>query len=496
MFSNKFCLSALFTAIFLMAALPGNAKKLTALFNHAEFLSIEKGPYIETYLNIVGNTARFKALPNGKFQGSIEVSISFAKGDSIKAFNKYNLLSPEVADTLNRPNFIDVQRFSLPAGEYQLSLEIKDNYLEAKPFAYSEMVSISLDKKLSGTSKIMLVDTYKKTFEKNILTKGDYDLVPIVSNFYHENIADLTFYMEFYNIDKLIPAGSPFLVNMYLEAFENGMKVPGFFRFSKQISGSAIPVLGSFPLKDLPTGNYNLVIEARDKQNNLLADQKSFFQRKNANAELKIEDLTPVDLLNSFVEKIKNRDTLIDYMYSFRPISTQTEINFCKNVIKSGDELAMRKYFLQFWQKRDPANPETRWMAYKANVDLVNKMFRTNIKKGYSTDRGRVYLQYGKPDSRMVYDREPSVYPYEVWQYYQLSGKENPQRNNRRFIFYNPDLVTNEYFLMHSDAIGEVRDDRWQMKLQKRNNTSTDFDVEKGNSHFGNNLDDSINMSR
>jgi GWxTD domain-containing protein len=496
MFRNNYSLGALLTVVFLMLSWNLQAKKLTALFNHAEFLSLDKGPYLETYLNIVGNTAVFKQLPNGKYQGSIEVSISFAKGDSIKAFNKYNLLSPEITDTLSRPNFIDVQRFSIPVGDYMMTLEINDNHNNNKPFNYSEAVSINLTKESTGSSQIMLVDTYKKTFEKNILTKGDYDLVPIVSNFYHEKISELTFYTEFYNIDKVIPKGEAFLVNMYLEAFENGMKVPGFFRFVKQTSAAAIPILGSFPLKDLPTGNYNLVIEARDKQNNLLLDQKSFFQRKNPNPQLTLEDLTPVDLLNSFVEKITNRDSLIDYLYSFRPISTQTEINFCKNVIKSGDELAMRKYFLQFWQKRDAANPEKKWLAYKVEVDFVNQIFKTNIKRGYATDRGRVYLQYGKPDNRMVYDREPSMYPYEVWQYYKLSGTNNPQRNNRRFIFYNPDLVTNEYFLIHSDAIGEVRDDRWQMKLQKRNNTTTDFDIERGNSHYGNNLDDTINMSR
>ena len=496
MFRHKFFIPALVTALFLLLSPGMQAKKLTALFNHAEFLSIEKGPYLETYLNIVGNTAVFKQLPNGKYQGSIEVNISFAKGDSIKAFNKYNLLSPEITDTLARPNFIDVQRFSVPAGDYMLSLEIKDNFSTNPPFKYSEAVSVSLSKSISGTSQIMLVDTYKKTFEKNTLTKGDYDLVPIVSNYYHEKLNEITFYAEFYNIDKLIPKGETFLINMYVEAFENGMKVPGFFRFLKQNSASAIPILASFPLKDLPSGNYNLVIEARDKQNNLLLDQKSFFQRKNPDPQLSIEDLTPVDLMNSFVEKITNRDSLIDYMYSFRPISTQTEINFCKNVIKSGDELAMRKYFLQFWQKRDAANPEKKWLDYKKEVDFVNQAFKTNIKRGYATDRGRVYLQYGKPDNRMVFDREPSVYPYEIWQFYKLSGTNNPQRNNRRFIFYNPDLVTNDYFLLHSDAIGEVREDRWQTKLQKRNNAAPDFDIERGNSHYGNNLDDSINMSR
>jgi GWxTD domain-containing protein len=173
------------------------------------------------------------------------------------------------------------------------------------------------------------------------------------------------------------------------------------------------------------------------------------------------------------------------------------EVTFARNAIKSGDERALKQYFLNFWSKRDAANPEAKWLAYKKEVDFVNRVFGTNIKKGYITDRGRVYLQYGKPSQRLNFDREPSMYPYEIWQYYTINnGPNTVQRNNRRFVFYNPDLVTNDYFLMHSDAIGEVRDDNWQTRLQKRNNAFTDLDINRANSHWGSGLDDSINMSR
>lgn len=90
-------------------------------------------------------------------------------------------------------------------------------------------------------------------------------------------------------------------------------------------------------------------------------------------------------------------------------------------------------------------------------VEVV-KEFSTSIRKGYNTDRGRVYLQYGPPDNRTQMPHEPSAYPYEIWQYYKVKGQ-----SNRRFIFYNPDLVTNDFKLIHSDALGEIMNDQWQL---------------------------------
>lgn len=472
-------------------------QKLTALFSHAQFFSKEQGPYFETYLNILGSTVSFVKTDQGK-QGSIEVSIAFLQNDTIRSFKKYNLLSPVVGDTGATPNFIDVQRFALAKGEYKLELKVKDNNSVNPGFSYEELINIDLDTKTCAVSGIQLLDRYTKSEQASVITKGQYEMVPMVSNFFHKDLNDLKFYTEFYNLQNVCGDGSPVVVNAYIENFENGIKVPGFFRFFRKDASSTIPLLSSFPLKDLPTGNYNLVVEARNKENELLADRKIFFQRANPNVLLKMEDLIPGDIANTFVEKIKSRDSLVDYLRSLRPISSQTEIQFVVNLLKNGDELAMRRFFLGFWQQRDMANPELKWNVYKEHVDYVNKVFKTQTRPGYATDRGRVYLQYGKPDNRYIYDREPSMYPYEIWQFYQLTGKDKTaQRNNRRFIFSNQDLVTNDYLLIHSDAIGEVRDDRWQVRLQKRNNAINDFDMTRpANSHFGTNIDDIMNMSR
>jgi GWxTD domain-containing protein len=151
----------------------------------------------------------------------------------------------------------------------------------------------------------------------------------------------------------------------------------------------------------------------------------------------------------------------------------------------------MQRFFYSFWEKRDQANPSQAWNNYKQEVEKVNKSYGTLIERGYETDRGRVYLQYGPPNNINKQDREPSNYPYEIWHYYVLGNQ-----SNRKFVFYNPDLVTNDYTLIHSDANGEIYDQRWQMKLQKRSNQSRDLDKEKSPDHFGGRSDEIYTLPR
>ncbi|MBL0073656.1 MAG: GWxTD domain-containing protein [Bacteroidetes bacterium] len=142
----------------------------------------------------------------------------------------------------------------------------------------------------------------------------------------------------------------------------------------------------------------------------------------------------------------------------------------------------MQQFFYDFWTKRSPVNPEKAWMDYRIEVMRVNNDFGTRIAKGYTTERGRVYLKYGPPNTITKSYNEPSAYPYEVWHYYKIG-----QQSNRKFVFYNPDLVTNDFMLLHSDAQGEPNNDRWELEIYKRATQSLDFDEKnKGADYFGN----------
>jgi len=95
------------------------------------------------------------------------------------------------------------------------------------------------------------------------------------------------------------------------------------------------------------------------------------------------------------------------------------------------------QFIEQFWLRRDP-DPSTSENEYKEEhyrrIQYANETFAAGI-PGWKTDRGRVYIQFGKPDGLEThpiggpYQRKPnegggttSTYPFEIWTYRHIEG--------------------------------------------------------------------------
>ncbi len=467
---------------------------IVAYLSYADFSTKENKPFLETYLTVIGNTLKYQKNENGKYQGTVEISIAFVQNDLIKNFKKYNLLSSEI-DSLGayKNNFIDQQRFYLENGEYDMELEIADKNSVQPIFKHKEKISIKYDTETVRFSEIELVESYTPTKDKNILSKSGYDLIPYVSKYYPVNYSKMNFYAELYNVNSAMKEGEKFLLLCFIEDFDTKEKLNSFSNFSKETAAPINSIFSNFSLEKLPTGNYNLCLEARDKENNLLATHNLFFQRSNPQKEEAVRDISNIDLEKTFLKNYKDLDSLIDMLLCLRPISSGAELSYAQNQLRNEDTELMKKYFYSFWQKRNPLQPEVEWLKYKENVDEVNRIFSTSIrtKKGFSTDRGRVYLQYGKPDIRSVNEHEPSSFPYEIWQYNRLASGQT----NRRFVFYNPTLGANDYRLIHSDARGEIFDSRWRYRIDERSSLPADqkYNLDNENIYrndFGRQVDD------
>jgi len=436
---------------------------LWAYLTYATFESPE-GPYIETYLAVDARTIVFKQLEDGKFMGTVNILMTFKQNNEIKAFKKYELKSPEVGDTTKLDfHFIDQQRFLLPNGTYEFEVQLSDQNKEAEVTPYAQTITINYPKEKPAISGIELVKSYTRSDQSSEINKSGYDLVPYVYSFYPQTDSKLIFYCELYDMDKHVGLGEKYLLTYFVETLENGQRVKDLAKAKKETAKGVTVVLAELHIVNLPTGNYNLVVEARDQQNEVMASKKLFFQRSNPYARLTIDDLAMGNPDNSFVEQYTSIDTLRGYVSSTYPISSALEKNFLKGNLKTASLSVLQQYFLGFWQRRDAKDPEKAWNAYKYMVEVVEHNFGTPVKRGYQTDRGRVFLQYGAPNVRAERYNEPSNYPYEIWQYYTLVNQ-----SNRKFVFWSPDMVTSDFFLLHSDAIGEIHNSRWQVDLRSR----------------------------
>jgi hypothetical protein len=301
---------------FLMAA-QLNAKELQALFYHASFFSPAEGPYVETYLKIFGQSANYVKTSKGTYQASLEVTILFKKEDKIIDFRKYNLLSAELEDTaVSQPHFIDQQRIPLPYGVYQLELVLKDNHSKEAPIEHAEVLAMEFNKTDLKYSDFQFVESFQATKTDNILSKSGFDLVPYVGDFFPSAVNNMTFYTELYNLDKKIGANQDFIYKYYLESFETNFSLGDFSRFQKQKASPVNPILATIPITNLPSGNYNLVVEARDRNNELIAMNKIFFQRSNPGMQINLADIQGVDITSTFAEKITSIDSMRFYLMS------------------------------------------------------------------------------------------------------------------------------------------------------------------------------------
>jgi GWxTD domain-containing protein len=95
------------------------------------------------------------------------------------------------------------------------------------------------------------------------------------------------------------------------------------------------------------------------------------------------------------------------------------------------------RFIEEFWRRRDP-DPDTEENEfrdeYNERIAYANEHFASGI-PGWKTDRGRIWIMYGKPDGREThpmggsYDRpanegggSTTTYPFETWTYRYLPG--------------------------------------------------------------------------
>jgi len=120
-------------------------------------------------------------------------------------------------------------------------------------------------------------------------------------------------------------------------------------------------------------------------------------------AEALFELGDPAQASESFLENIalvRNGEFLKDVFTPMRPLCTKNEINEFGNL-----PVTERGAFIKrFWRKRNPT-PGTlaneRLHEHYRRLKFVQQAFHMPIKPYYD-DRGKVYLRYGKPESRYV----------------------------------------------------------------------------------------------
>jgi GWxTD domain-containing protein len=458
-----------------------------------QFYAPGNGNYLEIISSIDPMSFFLNSAKDTGAYCQVQQLIILKAGERIVDYRKKNIKSPYYSDTTIAP-FVTIERISAPAGEYMLEYECFDllnSY--AQPLKATFKIKLEDRENKNRFSHIELVEKISSTINAPQFAKSGYEMWPYVSTFYPEYTEKIAFYDELYFEKDAIKNEDKFLLNQFIEYYDNNQKLSDYAKMTKVTAKEVYPIIGSFDIKNLPTGNYNLVMELRNKLNEVVTSEKIYFQRVNETEALSDKVLNETTIENTWVAGINNIDTLDQMVGCVKPISTNGEIDMVNSQLKTGNILSKKQFIYLFWKAKDPANPEAAWLKYKQDVKKVQVFFGTRIKKGYETERGRIYLKYGPPNQITDRPNEPAAYPYQIWQYYHV-GKYN----NKFFLFYMPDLVSNDYDVLNSDIPGEYRNPRWEAVLYSRTNQNpnVDFPNQNNGSHFGGNVDELLKNPR
>lgn len=456
--------------------------QIEALFDLKRFKSTEEN-YIETYLYIYGNSLKNSIDTNINNKGVEILQYIENEDKEIVAHKKY--IITDKTDYVERKGIMDLQRFPILNGDFKLFIEIKDINDSLNIEKHHQTFRVNFPE-TTHFSDIELLDSYWKYDENNKdkseLTKSGFQMIPLVTKYFGPEFKKLAYYFEIYGMDNYADTEHLLLKQSIL--ISGTEKIAGQFNKIKKVPTNKIqPILNTFDLSNLPTGNYDLKLELVNTKNETIVSDKLSFQRTNLSNNMKVDRLNAVQINNTFAAFVY-KDSLVDFLHCLSPIATHLERNIIdKKVITLNDTLK-RQFLFSFWYNRNPNNPGLEWEKYKNEVKKSDQLFATKVRRGYETDRGRIYLKYGPPNTITDRPNEPSAYPYQIWHYYKIG-----RFNNKRFIFYMPDLGSNEYSILHSNLQGEYFNNNWKVDLHRRNTPgrSVDNDQNPNDGQWGSN---------
>lgn len=477
-------LTYLFVFSLLLISVEVGAKNLKAYLSYYTFNTPDNQPYLETHISVLGNSVKYIKTQSNTYQGSIGLTILIKKDESIVKAEKFNLLSPEFQDTLNLKNFIDQKRFNLANGKYTMQLIIQDNNNTTNKDIVNQDFEINFPTNSINISDIIFLESYTKSTTNNQFNRNGYEMIPFVNNFLPTAVNKLSFYAEIYNTQKIAPNES-FLLSYYIQNAEGLNKLNSFVQQKKINSKEIIVLLNEFDINLLPSGNYYLIVEVKNRNNEIIASKSNYFQRSNKSLGGDLSTISGISYDNSFAAKY-NKEQLIENIKCLAPIVNQNERDYTKSLLANKDDIQMRQYMIYFWEKRNPGESAVKWAEYEQQVKLVNEKFSTPYQKGYDTDRGIIFLKYGPPNNIRTNDFDNRAFPYEIWQYYKVKNF-----SNRKFVFYSPDNIKNDMVLLHSNLVGERNDPEWKFKILSRSMKNADDTIDSD--YIGQRLDSDFN---
>ncbi|MEP6646064.1 MAG: GWxTD domain-containing protein [Saprospiraceae bacterium] len=412
----------------------------------------ETTSYIEVSLYIVGSSLKCNLAADYGIEYTIFVK---DETDNIVAGNHYRLLSRGCP----AKDLIDIKRFNLKEGKYRIETEMMDisDSLNTLSIRAETEIPNEMNVKLSD---LQLLSTIRNEADgKSPLHKSGLYLEPLAFNYYFPSLQFLNLYAETYEADHL--EGQPY-IRYTIKSASGDFPAP-IVSYRKVKKEKIAANVFQLDISKLISGPYTLEATLFDGNKNEIATESIPFSRYNPTGDSIFIASGAMDLNTSFVTRIPE-DSLKYVLKAMAPVVSSSDVGIINNLLLNGNS-KMKEFFIhQYWSERAGKFASKAYDAYMKVAKAVDENYKSGFGYGFETDRGHIFMKYGKPDDIITVEDEPTAPPYEIWFYNSFPATH---QNNVRFLFYNPSLTKNSYKLLHSTAIGEVKNEKWEIELYR-----------------------------
>jgi GWxTD domain-containing protein len=354
-------------------------------------------------------------------------------------------------------SMVDLVRYRLNPGHYRLDLSIRemDSGSEFSAEKHFDVAAIGNE---IESSQIVLAHSIKKCEheKKSPFYKNGFEIIPNPAGFYGEDFEILYYYFEVYNLTSALSGPGYRVRYTILDQNGNPVKALKSRTRSKEVVSSSIEI-GTVDISSLPSGTFFIKFDILNNDTIIETLRKKFYVYTTAVDHIP-EHATPGIFKNSIFAGMHEIELEQEYETLFY-IITEEEKNVYANL---NSDAAKARFLYDFWQKRDPA-PQTPINEYRTEynrrIDFANENYKSYNRSGWKTDRGRVYILFGRPSDIERNPNNSRSYAHEIWHYDNLEG-------GVEFIFVDY-YEFGEYVQIHSTKRGETVNQGWQKSIQK-----------------------------
>jgi len=302
--------------------------------------------------------------------------------------------------------------FSLAEGRYSLSVSVTDSVSGAVQQSTVELASLDAANRASDlllSSEMRRAAGETATAGPGEVQKGSIFLSSSTKPVLTPRQSDLYYYLEMYPGQDVAVALTGSVHG------SDGALLTSTAPEQINVGAAGGVVARTLSLAGLPEGDYRLAITLRfpDREVTREAD----FHMAGFETEQHIAELTRPAVRDFFAEATERT---LDSLYApLVYLQDRDEMNIYEELSLDGK----RNYMRVFWNKRDPT-PDTPineyQLAYYQLFAEASRRYRESgagDTPGWRTDRGRIFLKRGEPESVLQRPNQGITPPYEVWKF-------------------------------------------------------------------------------